>query len=731
MSATVTAREYARRLALSDEERNSEIARLRRQPEALEAGSTAGISVIIPTYQGVGRLEASLRSLEAQSFPKDRFEVIVVPNGPDDGSITLLKLLTQELEQQVRVLKNPVASAGAARNLALAAARYDHITFVDDDDTVEPRFLEGLWKAAKDGDISLAPIVNLRPDGEVEPSNSLADRIEALRGKRVPAREVPWALGFNACKLLPTNLARRVEYKSDLRSGEDLVYFANILTEPNAHISVVGPGPDMAYRRTLRDDSVSRRQGTFEFLVSERIACIRELERTRAAAAKVDAPALSQLMRAQQGFITRYARENEGGREEILSRLADEDRRHLPWAALNNGLARDLAFAYCFMPYSDTSGVVAGKAIAERGKIVDLISNNMFKVRRVDESLRMLSDPWVDQHVVVDTPASFADWAATSRFAEAALASAEKSDAQKGPYETVYSRALWIGSHVAAALFKLRHWNVKWTAEFSDPLRMDAAGQPRKGNLVENEVSQRLRQGLTGRGFGNLLIDSSFDLVEASTMVLADDLVFTNANQLDYMLSLYPDQHFRQMVRDKARVRPHPTPEPALYDVSPTSYEVPSGVVNIAYFGSFYPNRGIGEVFTALQNVPLDVKRSVRFHIFCNNPKVVTEQISQMRLTANVYVNPYLDYLEFLNATRLFDVLLVNDVIRDENLPVNPFLPSKLSDYRGAGRKIWALVDDGSPMALMTDLDHVSPAGNIPRIADTLTEIVRGLSSVG
>jgi glycosyltransferase involved in cell wall biosynthesis len=404
--------------------------------------------------------------------------------------------------------------------------------------------------------------------------------------------------------------------------------------------------------------------------------------------------------------------------------VAAPDYQLVPWPAINKGKARDLAIAYCFMPYSDTSGVVAAKAISERRRVVDVISNDMGKVRRIDQSLTALSGPWMDEHVVIPTPASFAGWKPISDFATKALAAAERLDALKGPYETLYSRALWMGSHVAAALFKLRHWHVDWTAEFSDPLRRGADGNPRTGALVDNKVSRRLQESLVARGFSGLPIETSFDLVEAATLVLADSVMFTNDTQMSYMLSLYPDHRLRSLVEAKAVVRPHPTPDAVLYDASPTSYQVAPHLVNIAYFGSFYPNRGIGEVLRAIRELPEDVRRLCRIHIFCNDPAGVKQQVSDLGVSANVYVNPYLGYLEFLNASKLFDVLLVNDVTRGEMLPVNPFLPSKYSDYRGAGRSIWALVDPGSPLDRAEDVAYRTPLGEPEELAAGLARVV-------
>ena len=145
--------------------------------------------------------------------------------------------------------------------------------------------------------------------------------------------------------------------------------------------------------------------------------------------------------------------------------------------------------------------------------------------------------------------------------------------------------------------------------------------------------------------------------------------------------------------------------------------------MNIGYFGSFSPNRGIGDVLTALLTLPMDLRRQVRIHIFCNVAKDVKAQVAALGLGNVVYVNNYLSYMEFLNATTLFDVLLVNDVTRDERLPINPFLPSKLSDYRGSGRSVWALIDEGSAMSRMP-LTYVTPVGDSARIAHDLAEII-------
>ncbi|AGF73042.1 hypothetical protein A605_10210 [Corynebacterium halotolerans YIM 70093 = DSM 44683] len=291
----------------------------------------------------------------------------------------------------------------------------------------------------------------------------------------------------------------------------------------------------------------------------------------------------------------------------------------------------------------------------------------------------------------------------------------------------MYSRALWVGSHVAGALFKNRHPETFWTAEFSDPLRFGVEGEPRQGDLVDNEVAKTLRRIISNRGFQDLEIKSLFDLVEAATMVLADEVIFTNQNQMTYMLSAYRND-FRTLVENKAIVRPHPVPSSAAYTAVPTNYCVNPERVNIGYFGSFYVNRGLGDVFTSIMNMKLEDRRRITLHIFCNTVEEARKQVLQWGLQDVIKINPYLPYMEFLNASTKFDVLLVNDVAKGVEQDLNPFLPSKISDYRGSGAKIWGLVDEGSPLSKQP-LDFKSPVANSAAILNTLQEVVQSFDS--
>lgn len=100
-----------------------------------------GVSVIVPCYQCSATLEETLASLYDQTLEFEDYEVILVFNGEDDGSIEIAKsFVARYPEINIRFFFNSKASAGAARNIALNLVRHANVTFVDADDLVEHSF---------------------------------------------------------------------------------------------------------------------------------------------------------------------------------------------------------------------------------------------------------------------------------------------------------------------------------------------------------------------------------------------------------------------------------------------------------------------------------------------------------------------------------------------------------------------------------------------------------------
>jgi len=93
---------------------------------------------VIPVRDGALTLPALLDALDAQTFVRDRFEVVVVDNGSRDGSGALAR------ERGVRVVEEPRPNRARARNRGVDAATGPAIAFTDADCVPAPGWLSAL-----------------------------------------------------------------------------------------------------------------------------------------------------------------------------------------------------------------------------------------------------------------------------------------------------------------------------------------------------------------------------------------------------------------------------------------------------------------------------------------------------------------------------------------------------------------------------------------------------------
>jgi glycosyltransferase involved in cell wall biosynthesis len=100
------------------------------------------ISVIVPTHNRRDLLEDLLSSLATQTFPAERWELIVVDDGSTDGTRELLEARGSHWPTRFTVVSGKHANPGAVRNAGAAAATGRVLLFLDDDMIVVPEFVE-------------------------------------------------------------------------------------------------------------------------------------------------------------------------------------------------------------------------------------------------------------------------------------------------------------------------------------------------------------------------------------------------------------------------------------------------------------------------------------------------------------------------------------------------------------------------------------------------------------
>lgn len=663
-----------------------------------QASRKYGVSVIIPSCKGEATIEKCLKSIVNQTLDSSFYEVILIINGDKDGTIYIAeKLKSQYVNFNFKILASTPKGVGNARNLGVKNASYQYLTFIDDDDYVSERYLEGMLSFADENSIVFAQIIDDK-DGVLSENkvNSQLKNFEYINS--VSYNDISSIITLNACKLVHYNFLENIEYDNQLRSGEDVVYWLQVISENIPSIKIIPFNQESIYFRTLRENSLSRRPESYEFNIIERLEVVRQIYIVvkKSKNKEVQEFAISKI-RAQLGFCINYLKRN---KEEFKNFIIAVDRLKLDSYVLryvNKKISENLVISYCFPPYVDTAGVVTAKRIWENGNPVDVISNQMDKIRKKELSLFGISENLIGESIVLSAPAAFSNWNAIKVFAEQALLAIEKQEQSKGFYKSVYSRAMWPGSHFAAACYKAKRSEVKWIAEFSDPLLINIDGNDRKDPLeIKHLKALGIIDYLISNGLSVPNDPRLFYWCEYLPYVMADELIFTNENQLIYMLDNFPDKDIIRNISHKFKIKPQPTLNKKFYNIVNTDYKMDINKINIGYFGAFYSKRGLDEVFNSFMLLDSQEKLRFHFHIF-------TEQGEKIKLLENydkiknfITVSDYIPYLDFLNLCTKMSILFVNDSITNGFKNINPYLPSKLSDYLGSEVPIWAACEKDS-----------------------------------
>lgn len=102
------------------------------------------ISVIVPTYNRKDLLKDCLQSLFNQSYPKDKYEIIVVDDGSTDGTKEMVKELKPNVTLRYFYQNNQ--GPASARNLGIKNAKGKILAFIDSDCVADKNWLVNLAK---------------------------------------------------------------------------------------------------------------------------------------------------------------------------------------------------------------------------------------------------------------------------------------------------------------------------------------------------------------------------------------------------------------------------------------------------------------------------------------------------------------------------------------------------------------------------------------------------------
>lgn len=108
--------------------------------------SKSFVSIIVSTYNRKDMLKNCLEALFNQTYPKDRYEVIVVDDGSTDGTEEAVKSIPKTNNDRLRYFKQPNKGPAAARNLGIKKGVGEIIAFIDDDCIADKEWLSCIVK---------------------------------------------------------------------------------------------------------------------------------------------------------------------------------------------------------------------------------------------------------------------------------------------------------------------------------------------------------------------------------------------------------------------------------------------------------------------------------------------------------------------------------------------------------------------------------------------------------
>lgn len=358
-----------------------------------------------------------------------------------------------------------------------------------------------------------------------------------------------------------------------------------------------------------------------------------------------------------------------------------------------------LVIAYNFTPFMDPSAIVVAKRIQEEKWFSDVVANDMSELRTKSEDLSFIGKPYINSVIDIHSKASFAHQPHYQDYIDGAL-----DVLDLGKYERVYSRSFFISAHFLGFEVKNLNPDIYWIAEFSDPGVFDVEKKERYSwyrdlSIRDRHVSLVYEKYPELKQYALERNDNVYFWAELLPYCFADEIIFTCENQRRTMLDNLEIKELISIVSKKSTIKPQPTLPESFYQFKNVTAGVDPESIDIAYFGSFYVNRNFNDIFEAIKNLEQSNKDKLKLHIYTNQTREVAEAAVKYEVVDNIIVNNYLDYLDFLNVLNKFDYLFLMDTKTEGTFEVNPYLPSKLSDYLGADAEIWAHCEKGSTLS--------------------------------
>lgn len=635
------------------------------------------VSVIIPTYKDNPLIHHAIKSILAQDYPQDRITIVIGVNG---GNLEYYNNLLSKYKynSNIIVLFTKEKSAAAGRNIGIDYVESECTMFLDDDDYFTLGYISSLMEYYKeDVSIVIGKMNDLR-DGVIVNDTYMNRAISRLgEGINHSIYEMTSIFATVWGKLYSSKLLKKFKRMDvSLPNTEDVIFWTDNICDIEGDIYIANPLINDSYIRRVTMNSLSRPKDDYKFYVDDRLEIIARIE-PRIYEENIEVQYkrffINQL-KSQLDFLKKYYDKCEETKKgDIREKIRNSKLLFFNYSLF--GAQKGIAFCHNFTPYIDASAYVASKRLKQIsddfGEYIswDIISAKMNNVREIDNLWNMFFAQY--QYTKNSLVGDKSYWNEKSQIAWGKKAF-ETVGTEK--YDVIYSRSMWVGSHIAALLYKEKNPSALWYAEFSDPIYMGTDSQVRKVCAADETD-----------------IDENFyKNIEINVLKNADIIIFTNSNQKKYMLD--KNEELQEYDSKRLCVWNHPVIDRKYASIITSDVVLDKNKINIGYFGTFYANRNHGEMLKFLDD------DRIAIYLFTN----ISEDLEKLKLEyKNLSIHNMVPSLEALNIMSKMDYCFLND-IEFVDTP-NPYLPSKLADYLVAANKIIALIRNGSPLSEMQD----------------------------
>ena len=120
------------------------------------------LSIIIPTHNSASTIDRCINSLNAQSYHREKYEIIIVDDGSKDKTIELAKKAGVD-----KIIETEPCFQGKARNIGVKNSKGDFVAFIDSDCLAKEGWIKAVFDGLSSKGAITGPIENGNPQSHV------------------------------------------------------------------------------------------------------------------------------------------------------------------------------------------------------------------------------------------------------------------------------------------------------------------------------------------------------------------------------------------------------------------------------------------------------------------------------------------------------------------------------------------------------------------------------------